>query len=186
MTDKQRAELHEDEAQLQPETQENGVMDDDMEEPSQQEWREALEQTVKQRDEYLNMAQRGQAEFANYRKRNEAARAEAFDDGIREALTGMLPFIDNLDRAIEAAQESGEQGALLEGIEMTRKQMQEATAKLGLEEVPALGEVFDPELHNAVMRSSEGEPGTILEVFQKGYSAKGKIIRYPMVRVAAE
>lgn len=151
-----------------------------------EEWQEALETAVRQRDEYLSMAQRTQAEFSNFRKRNESARAEAFQDGVCDALSALLPTLDNLERAVAAAKEHGEQGPLLEGVEMTFKVMAEALAKLGLEEVPALGEVFDPELHNAVMRADEGEPGTILEVFQKGYRVKDRIIRYPMVKVAAE
>lgn len=156
------------------------------EEPTQEQWREALEQAVKQRDEYLNLAQRTQAEFQNFRKRNETARADGYDDGVRDALTAMLPFIDNLERAIDAAKSHNEGGALLEGVEMTQKLMLEAASKLGLEEVPAEGQRFNPELHNAVMRADEGEPGMILEVLQKGYRARGRVLRYPMVKVAAE
>lgn len=151
-----------------------------------EEWREALETAVRQRDEYLAMAQRAQAEFSNFRKRNESARAEAFQDGVCDALSALLPSVDNLERAIAASTEHGERGPLLEGVEMTYRVMMEALGKLGLNEVPALGEKFDPELHNAVMRADEGEPGTILEVFQKGYRVKDRIIRYPMVKVAAE
>lgn len=75
---------------------------------------------------------------------------------------------------------------MLDGVKMTLKLLMEAAGKLGLEEVPALGEKFDPELHNAVMRAEEGEPGTVLEVFEKGYRARGRIIRYAMVKVAVE
>ena len=153
---------------------------------SAEDYRNALEIAIKQRDEYLTMAQRGAAEFANYKKRNESARAEATDEGIREAASALLPTIDNLDRAIEAAKGADEHSALLEGVEMTRRILFESLGKLGLEEVPAEGEVFDPEMHNAIMRADEGEPGMILEVFQRGYRIRGKIIRYPMVKVAAE
>ena len=156
------------------------------EEPAQEEWRAALETAVKQRDEYLNMAQRSAAEFANYKKRTEATRIEALDDGVRDAVAALLPTVDNVERAVKAAKDAGEGGALLEGIEMTQKILMDAMAKLGLEEVEAEGQVFDPELHNAVMRAAEGEPGMILEVFQKGYKVRGKIIRYPMVKVSAE
>ena len=69
---------------------------------------------------------------------------------------------------------------------MTLRQMLDAMGKLGLEEVPALGEKFDPDIHNAVMRVQEGEPGTVLEVFQKGYRVKDRMIRYAMVKIAAE
>ncbi len=156
------------------------------EEPTQAQWREALETAVNQREEYLTLAQRGAAEFANYKKRTEAARTESFDDGVREAVQALLPTIDNFERAIQAAKDHAETGPLLEGVEMTQRILLEACQKLGLEEVPAEGQMFDPELHNAVMRADEGEPGMILEVFQKGYKVRGKIVRYPMVKVAAE
>ncbi|MEG2859749.1 MAG: phage tail tape measure protein [Clostridia bacterium] len=107
-------------------------------------------------------------------------------EGVRDALSAMLPVLDNLDRAIAAAEQAPDIGKLIEGVQMTRRQMLDSGAKLGLQEVPALGEKFDPELHNAVMRTEEGEPGTVLEVFQKGYRVKDKIIRYAMVKVAAE
>lgn len=162
------------------------------EQPSQEapaatedEWRAALEQAVKDRDAYLAMAQRAQADFQNFKRRNQQVRADAYDDGVREALTALLPTIDNLERAVQAAQQQGE-GGLLDGVKMTLKLLMEAAGKLGLEEVPALGEKFDPELHNAVMRAEEGEPGTVLEVFEKGYRARGRIIRYAMVKVAVE
>ena len=95
----------------------------------------------------------------------------------------MLPTIDNLERALDAAQESD---PLAEGVRMTLKLMTESLAKFGFEEIPALGEDFDPEKHNAVMREQSDEPGKVLEVFQKGYRVKDKIIRYAMVKVSVE
>ena len=68
----------------------------------------------------------------------------------------------------------------------TQNQVVEALGRMGLEEVPALGEKFDPDIHNAVMKSAEGEPGTVLEVFEKGYRVKGRMIRYAMVKIAVE
>ena len=95
-------------------------------------------------------------------------------------------MVDNLERAIAAADSSAD--ALVSGVQMTLKQLLESMTKLGLEEVPALGEKFDPDIHNAVMRApeGEGEPGMVLEVFQKGYRVKGRMIRYAMVKIAAE
>ncbi|MEF9973935.1 MAG: nucleotide exchange factor GrpE [Clostridia bacterium] len=153
---------------------------------TEDEWRSALETAVKQRDDYLEMARRTQADFQNFKRRNEQIGTERYDEGVRDALSAMLPVLDNLDRAIAAAEQAPDIGKLIEGVQMTRRQMLDSGAKLGLQEVPALGEKFDPELHNAVMRTEEGEPGTVLEVFQKGYRVKDKIIRYAMVKVAAE
>ena len=146
----------------------------------------ALESAVAQRDDYLDKLQRTQADFQNFKRRNATARTDGFDDGQREAIAAMLPTIDNLERALTAAQEQGESGAFIEGVQMTLRSMTEALAKLGLEEIPALGEMFDPDVHNAVMRAEEGEPGTVLEVYQKGYRVKNRVIRYAMVKVAAE
>ena len=148
--------------------------------------RAALEAAEKQRDEYLAMAQRAQADYQNFKRRNNATRTEAYDDGVRETIAAMLPVIDNLERAIAAAE--SENGALVSGVQMTLRQMLEALTRLGLEEVPALGEKFDPDIHNAVMRAAEGEgePGHVVEVFQKGYRVKGRMIRYAMVKIAAE
>ena len=154
-------------------------------EPTPEQWREALEVAVKQRDEYLQLAQRAQADFANFKRRNQLTRAEAYDDGVREMLAALLPVIDTLDRAIAAIGEEADT-QLAEGVKMTQRQLVDAATKMGLEEIAALGEPFDPELHNAVARSNDGEPGTVLEVYDKGYRVKGRIIRYAMVKVAVE
>lgn len=153
---------------------------------SEEEWRSALEQAVKQRDDYLALAQRAQADFQNFKRRNQQVRSDAYDEGVREALTALLPTIDNLERAVKAAEEHANDESLLDGVRMTLKLLLEAAGRMGLEEVAALGEKFDPEKHNAVMRAEEGEPGTVLEVFEKGYRVKGRIIRYAMVKVAVE
>lgn len=148
----------------------------------------ALAQCEKQRDEYLLMAQRATADYQNFKRRNNTVRADAHDEGVRETIAAMLPVADNLDRAIEAARsDSGSEG-LLSGVEMTRRQLIDILTKMGLEEIPALGEHFDPNLHNAVMRTHDenAEPGQILEVYQKGYRIKDRIIRYAMVRIASE
>jgi Molecular chaperone GrpE (heat shock protein) len=151
--------------------------------PTQEEWAEALKKTVEERDSYKDSYLRAQAEFQNFKRRNAAARAEAFEDGSREAIAAALPAIDNLELALRHAEAAGENGAMYDGVKMTLKLLLDAFGKLGLEEVPALGEVFDPEKHNAVMRESGGEENVICEVFQKGYKVKDKMLRYAMVKV---
>ena len=142
-----------------------------------------LEETRAQRDEYLDLVQRKQAEFANYRRRTESVRQEAYDDGRRDAIEKLLPVVDNLERALDAA---GEESALRSGVEMVLRQTLETLTKMGVETIDPMGQPFDAELHNAVMREAGDEPGKILEVFQKGYRVKDKIIRYAMVKVCAE
>ncbi len=171
-----------------PETQaaepEEGIVETP--EASVAEWQAALELAVKQRDELKDSLLRAQADFQNFKRRNATARSDGYEDGVRETLTAILPAIDNLERAIDAAgkQEGGD--ALAEGVRMTLNTLLDGLKRFGFEEVPALGEEFDPEKHNAVMREPGEEPGKILEVFQKGYRVKDRIIRYAMVKVASE
>ena len=143
-----------------------------------------LEQTRAQRDEYLDLAQRKQAEFANYRRRTEGVRQEAYDDGRRDTIEKLLPVVDNLERAVAAAEE---ESSLRSGVEMVLRQTLDTLAKLGVETIDPIGQPFDAELHNAVMQGSaeEGEPGTVCMVLQKGYRLGTRVIRHAMVKVVA-
>ena len=143
-----------------------------------------LEKAKAQSDEYLDLAQRKQAEFANYRRRTEGIRAEAFDDGRREAISQLLPIVDNLERALAAA---GEVDALKSGVEMVLRQTRDALTKMGVEEIDPQGQPFDAGLMNAVMQGTaeEGEPGTVCMVLQKGYKLGERVIRHAMVKVVA-
>ena len=144
-----------------------------------------LEKAKAQSDEYLDLAQRKQAEFANYRRRTEGIRAEAYDDGRRDAIAQLLPVVDNLERALAAAGE--EENALKSGVEMVLRQTRDALTKMGVEEIDPQGQPFDAELMNAVMQGSadEGEPGTVCMVLQKGYKLGERVIRHAMVKVVA-
>ena len=136
-------------------------------------------------DEFLLAAQRIQAEFDNYRRRNKNAIAEATDDGINEAVKAFLPVIDNVDRAVEAAAQFGDE-SFNKGIELLKRQVMETLEKLDVVEIDTNCE-FDPNFHNAVMQveKQEGmEDNQIIDVFQKGYIRKGKVLRFSMVRVA--
>ena len=146
---------------------------------------EELEKAKAQSDEYLDLAQRKQAEFANYRRRTEGVRQEAYDDGRREAISQLLPVVDNLERALAAAGEEG--NALKSGVEMVLRQTRDALTKMGVEEIDPQGQPFDAELMNAVMQGSadEGEPGTVCMVLQKGYKLGERVIRHAMVKVVA-
>ena len=146
---------------------------------------EELEKAKAQSDEYLDLAQRKQAEFANYRRRTEGIRAEAYDDGRRDAIAQLLPVVDNLERALAAAGE--EESALKSGVEMVLRQTRDALTKMGVEEIDPQGQPFDAELMNAVMQGSadEGEPGTVCMVLQKGYKLGERVIRHAMVKVVA-
>ena len=144
-----------------------------------------LEAAKKQSDEYLNMAQRVQADFDNFRRRNNAVRAEAYEDGARAFIKTILPVMDNLERALAA--ESAD-AALHEGVSMVHRQLSEALEKRGVTVIDCAGEKFDPRLEDAVMQAdaSEGEPGTVCLVLQKGYQLGDVVLRHAMVKVVAE
>ena len=143
-------------------------------------------QTSAKAEEYLALAQRVQADFDNYRRRNESARADAFAEGQRKVLTAMLAVLDNLERALAAQALEGD--ALRVGVEMTHKQMLGVYEKLGVTVIDRLGEVFDPNVEEAVMQGTadEGEPGTVCMVLQKGYMMGSHVLRHAMVKVVAD
>ena len=144
-----------------------------------------LKKAQDQAEEYLNLAQRVQADFENYRRRTKATRAEAYEDGARDFIKQLLPVVDNLERAI--AQESADE-SLLTGVKLVYKQLTEALEKRGVEVIDRPNEKFDPNLENAVLQGTpdEGEPGTVCAVLQKGYKMGDQVIRHAMVKVVAE
>lgn len=137
----------------------------------------------KEKDETVQMAQRLQADFDNYRKRNASLRLESLDEGAREIIKDILPVLDNFDRAMENT--ANVDPGYVEGIRLVHKQLLGILEKNGLEEIPADG-MFDADLHNAVMQeeTEDKESGMITAVFQKGYKVKNRIIRHSMVKVA--
>ena len=151
-----------------------------------EELKKRIDALQKEKDEYIALAQRVQADFDNFRRRNNAARAESYDDGIREAVKTLLPALDNLERALGAAESAGETGGIVEGVRMVCRQFEDSLTRLGVETIAAKDQPFDPTLHNAVLSEPvEGaESGTVLEELQKGYRHKDKVIRHTMVKVA--
>ena len=147
---------------------------------------EALKAAAGKAEEYLAMAQRVQADFDNFRRRNESVRADAYGEGQRSVATVFLPVLDNLERAL--AVQSAEGDALRTGVEMTLKQMNDVYEKLGVTPIDRLGEPFDPNLENAVMQGApeDGEPGTVCAVLQKGYMMGKTVIRHAMVKVVPD
>lgn len=144
------------------------------------------EKVVSKEEEYLNLAQRIQADFDNYRKRNVSLRADALIDGKIDAVKAFLPVLDNLERALETERKNGTTGSLMDGLEIVLKQMLKTLNDLGVEEIEALNKPFDPTCHNAMMQipAQEGqEKGIVANVFEKGYKMGDKIIRYSMVQV---
>lgn len=144
----------------------------------------ALEQ---QAADNLDKYQRTLAEFDNFRKRTVKEKANMYDDGVRSTVEKLLTVIDNLERAV-AVQEGkvDENDAFFKGVKMTLTQFQEVLHGIGVEEIKALGEQFDPNLHAAVAHEDDenyGENEVVLEML-KGYKYKDKVIRHSMVKVA--
>ena len=133
---------------------------------------------AEQNDRYLRMA----AEYDNFRKRSAKEKEGIYADAYADALKNILPMIDNLERAV------GVEGAdaLAKGLEMTLKGVAEALEKMGVEAFGAEGDIFDPNMHSAMMMVDDEnhKEGEIVTVFQKGYRKGDKIIRYAMVTVA--
>lgn len=142
-----------------------------------------IETLQKDKDETVQLLQRIQADFDNFRRRNAGIRLDSYEEGKRDAVKSMLPALDSFERALLSAGEADK--AFVEGVKLVQRQMLDELKKLGLEEVDASGE-FDPNLHEAVLREkAEGKKsGQILEVLQKGYRVGDRIVRHAMVKVA--
>lgn len=155
--------------------------------PETDEKEEALKEALAKQEEYLTLAQRIQADFENFRRRNRNVRAEAFDEGAAAFATTLIPVIDNLERAIAAAQNTTDE-SLKVGVEMVYRQLCDCFTKRGITVIDRKGEPFDPKLENAVMQGTEedGEPGTVCEVFQKGYMLGESVLRHAMVKVVPQ
>ena len=190
---KKKKDVREPEQELKPETQEAAA-----EETGETAEAEAVPEEVNplqaeldaanaKTAEYLAMAQRVQADFENFRKRNESVRADAYSDGKKDAAAAMLPVLDNLERAVGAAADSSDE-ALKNGVELVLKQMADVYQKLDVTPIDRQGEKFDPNLENAVLQGTEdeGEPGTVCQVLQKGYRMGDKVLRHAMVKVVPE
>ena len=146
-----------------------------------------LKAAEEKRDEYLNIAQRVQAEFENYKRRNRTALQDACQVAADETILAFLPVLDNLERALAAAKESQDIEDIVTGVEMVIKQFIDLLAQMEVTPIEAVGEPFDPEYHHAVMKveaEDSDDADTVIEELQKGYMRKDKVIRYSMVKVA--
>ena len=148
---------------------------------------EELDEMVKtaaERDQYLALAQRTQADFENYRKRVARDASQAQDRGVAKLAKELLPALDNLDRAIEAAEA---EDPLLAGVRLVRSEIAAALARVGIEAFAPLGERFDPNQQEAMAQQPvEGAAsGTVAEVYQDGYRMGDTIVRPARVLVAA-
>jgi len=138
---------------------------------------------ARERDEYLSLAQRTQADFENYRKRAAKETAGAEQRGMAKLARELLPALDNLALALEA-DASGDE--FVAGIRLVNAELRGALERLGIEAYSPQGERFDPNVHEAMARQAVdgAEPGTIVEVYQQGYRMNGTVLRPARVVVA--
>ena len=129
-------------------------------------------------DKYLRLC----AEYDNFRRRSQKEREGVYSDAYADAINALLPVLDNLGRAVGCEDPK----ALADGLALILKSFDEGLAKLGVEEIKALGETFDPERHYAVLHVEDENYGEneVVEVLQKGYTRGDKVIRYAVVKVA--
>ena len=141
---------------------------------------EALRQTIaEQEDKFLRLC----AEYDNFRKRTQKEKEAIYSEATANAVKALLPVYDNLERALK--QETADE-AYKKGVEMTMAGLLKALESLGVKEIDAAGQPFDPNVHNAVMHIDDETLGenTVAEVFQAGFTLGEKVIRFAMVKVA--
>ncbi len=141
----------------------------------------ALEEKIA---ELEDKTKRQMAEFDNFRKRTEKEKAQMFETGAKSVIEKILPVIDNFERGLAAVGEDN-RDSFYEGMCMIHKQLLAELEKIGVTPIEALGQEFDPNLHNAVMQveSEEFESGFIAQELQKGYKYRDTVVRYSMVSV---
>lgn len=129
---------------------------------------------------------RQMAEFDNFRKRSEKEKSQMFDMGARSIIEKVLPVVDNFERGLAAVPEEQKDDAFVTGMDKIYKQLMTELDAIGVKPIEALGQEFNPDLHNAVMHVEDEEAGEniIVEEFQKGYTYRDSVVRHSMVKVA--
>jgi molecular chaperone GrpE len=169
MTAETQGPVPENQSSEQPQAAASAVMDDI----------ETLRARAMERDQYLTLLQRTQADFENYQKRNQRER----DQERRFAHSGfareLLTVLDNLDRATAAAQQAKESGPLVQGVAMVQSQLLELMRRHGITPIESLGRPFDPNLHQAVMQepTHAAPPNTVTKVLERGFMIHDRVLR---------
>ena len=167
------------EEKIETPAEETVVTEETVETPEVNPWEEKYNA---EHDSYLRLA----ADYDNFRKRTMKEKESLYKEGIADGAEKLLTVLDNLDRAAAVDVSQSDAQSVVDGVNKILEQAKEVFEKLGIEEIPAKGETFNPELHNAVMHEENEEFGenTVSEVFLKGYKMGDRIIRHSMVKVA--
>lgn len=145
---------------------------------------EALKEKI---DELEDRVKRQMAEFDNFRKRTEKEKTAMFETGAKSVIEKILPVVDNFERGFAAIPEEEKGTPFAEGMEMVYKQLMAELEKMEVKPIPAVGEEFNPDLHNAVLQveSEEYESGVIAQELQRGYTYRDSVVRHSMVAVVS-
>lgn len=136
-------------------------------------------------EELTDRLMRTMAEFDNFRKRTEKEKSQMYDIGVKSTIEKLLPIVDNFERGLGALTEKDRENAFAQGMEMIYKQLINSLEEIGVKQIEAVGQEFDPALHNAVMHGEDDTLGEniITDEFQKGYIYRDSVVRYSMVKV---
>ena len=137
-------------------------------------------------EELTDRVKRQMAEFDNFRKRTEKEKSAMYEVGAKDIIEKILPVIDNFERGLSAVTEEQKDDSFVTGMEMVYKQIMTTLDGVGVKVIEAVGQEFNPDLHNAVMHVEDEEAGEniIVEEFQKGYTYRDSVVRHSMVKVA--
>ncbi|MBW6518757.1 MAG: nucleotide exchange factor GrpE [ANME-2 cluster archaeon] len=136
--------------------------------------------------DYLNHLQRLTAEFDNYKKRIDKERTEIIEYANVNLVAELIDVMENMERGIASARESQDRDSILKGMEMVYNQLKSILESKGLEPIDAVGQKFDHQCHDAMMKENSDEcpDNTVLEEFQRGYRIKGRVVRYSKVKIS--
>lgn len=160
------------------EVKEDEVVTEEIQEEEETKTEEVSEEDEAIQTKYLRLM----ADFQNYKKRSEKEKGDIYTYANEKIVTELLNVVDNFERGLA---QGSDDGSFVEGMDMIFKQLMTVLDKFGVVEINALGEVFDPNIHNAVMTedNDDFESGHVTEVLQKGYTLNGKVVRPSMVKV---
>lgn len=147
--------------------------------------KEKIDPKDKQIEELKDKLIRNMAEFDNFRKRSEKEKSQMFEIGAKDIIERILPVLDNFERGLGTITEEEKENAFEQGIEKIYKQLVTTLEEAGITAIDAVGQQFDPNLHNAVMHAEDEELGEniISDEFQKGYMYRDNVVRHSMVKV---
>jgi molecular chaperone GrpE len=147
---------------------------------------ESLRTRASERDQFLDLLKRTQADFENYQKRNQRERDQERRYSHSSFAMDLLPVLDNLERATAAARQAGETGPLVQGVGMVLQQLLDMLRRYGVTSIEAAGQPFDPHLHQAVMQrpAADVPPNTVTQVLEGGFMIHDRVLRPAKVVVS--